>query len=162
MSLVWWARVNRMKLSCSDANDSALCRWNQWPGNKRPEVSRGVEGKMICSMNSQKVSLWAGHYGRIHRTFFSVFFSSFFLWLFFLFPHWLLKIILNMFIDFRDSKTSMWERNIYKLPPICSWTGIKPATQVCALTGNQTHNLLLYGSTLQPTEPYWPGLYWLS
>ena len=33
------------------------------------------------------------------------------------------------------------------------WPGIEPATQVCALTGNETHHLWLYRVTLQPTEP---------
>ena len=33
--------------------------------------------------------------------------------------------------------------------------GIEPATLECALTQNQTHNLLVYGMMLQPTEP--PG-----
>ena len=31
--------------------------------------------------------------------------------------------------------------------------GIKPITQVCALTGNQTHNLLVYEMTLQLSHP---------
>ena len=41
----------------------------------------------------------------------------------------------------RKRETSMWERNIDQLPP------------VCALTGEQTHNLLVFGTMLQPTEP---------
>ena len=32
--------------------------------------------------------------------------------------------------------------------------GTKPATQACALTRNQAHNLLAHGTMLQPTEPY--------
>ena len=40
----------------------------------------------------------------------------------------------------REGETSMCERNIYHLPPICS------------LAGDQTHNILVYGMTLQPTE----------
>ena len=35
--------------------------------------------------------------------------------------------------------------------------GIEPETWVCALTRNQTHNLLVHGMMLQPTEPCWPG-----
>ena len=35
--------------------------------------------------------------------------------------------------------------------------GIKPSTQVCALTRDQTLNLLVYGTTLQPTEPHSQG-----
>ena len=35
--------------------------------------------------------------------------------------------------------------------------GIEPATWVCALTGNQTHNISIYRTMLQTTEPHWPG-----
>ena len=35
--------------------------------------------------------------------------------------------------------------------------GTKPATQACTLTGNQTHDLLVCGTMLQPTES---GLMW--
>ena len=34
----------------------------------------------------------------------------------------------------------------------------KLATQACALTGNWTHDLLVYRLFRQPTEPHWPGL----
>ena len=37
--------------------------------------------------------------------------------------------------------------------------GIKPATWVCALTGNQTCDFSVYRMTLQPAEPHRPGLY---
>ena len=37
------------------------------------------------------------------------------------------------------------------------WTGIEPVTWVCALMGNQTQDLSVYGTRLQPTEPLWPG-----
>ena len=46
-----------------------------------------------------------------------------------------------------ERKTKHW------WPPIHAPTGIKPATWVCVLTGNRTHNPLVYGMTLQPTEP---------
>lgn len=39
----------------------------------------------------------------------------------------------------------MRKRNIYQLPPVCN------------LTRNQTHNILVYGTTLQPTEPLGQG-----
>ena len=35
--------------------------------------------------------------------------------------------------------------------------GTEPASKVCALTGSQTHELLVHGMTLQPTEPRQPG-----
>lgn len=34
--------------------------------------------------------------------------------------------------------------------------GIEPATWVCALTGNQTQDLLVHRMTLQPNGSYWP------
>ena len=40
----------------------------------------------------------------------------------------------------------MWERNIDGLPP------------VCALTGDQTRNLLVYRMMPQPTEPPGQGI----
>ena len=36
--------------------------------------------------------------------------------------------------------------------------GTKPTTWVCALARSQTHNLSVYGMTLQPREPHQPGL----
>ena len=35
----------------------------------------------------------------------------------------------------------------------------KPTTQAYALTGNWTYDLLAHQTTLQPTEPHWPGLF---
>ena len=37
------------------------------------------------------------------------------------------------------------ERNIDQLPPVHSPTEFEPTTWVCALTGNQTHNLSVMG-----------------
>ena len=37
------------------------------------------------------------------------------------------------------------------------WLVLKPATWVCVLTWNQTCDLLVNGTVLQPTEPYRPG-----
>ena len=45
-----------------------------------------------------------------------------------------------------------------QLPLVCHQLGTWPATQACALTGNQTHSLLVYGTMLQPAEP--PGQGW--
>ena len=64
-------------------------------------------------------------------------------------------------------ETSMRERSIDRLPPICSPTGCTawPKSGI----GDQTHNLGMcpdwesnlqpfgYGKMLQPTEPHWPG-----
>ena len=33
------------------------------------------------------------------------------------------------------------------------WPGTRPTTSICALIENQTHNLLVYGTVLQQTEP---------
>ena len=41
-------------------------------------------------------------------------------------------------------------------PQLGTW----PATQACALTGNQLCDLLVYGMMLQLTEPHWPGRIW--
>ena len=46
----------------------------------------------------------------------------------------------------KDGEKHQCERNIDLLPP------------QCALTGNQTHNLSVFGTMLQPTEPHQPGL----
>ena len=43
----------------------------------------------------------------------------------------------------REGETSMWERNIHRLPPVTASMGIKPAT------------FLVYGMALWPAEP--PG-----
>ena len=47
----------------------------------------------------------------------------------------------------RERETLMWERNIEQLPPVCS------------LTGDRTHNLLVYETTLPPTRPRCQGSY---
>ena len=58
----------------------------------------------------------------------------------------------------RKRETWTWERNVgWLLCCMCPNRGIKPTTWIRALTRNQTHDLLVYGSTLQPTEPYQPG-----
>lgn len=35
--------------------------------------------------------------------------------------------------------------------------GIELTTWVCVLTGNQTHDVTVHGTTHQLTEPHWPG-----
>ena len=55
-------------------------------------------------------------------------------------------------------ETPMGKRNIGQLPLVSAPTRTNPKTQACALAWNQTHDLLVYGTTLQPTEPHWPGL----
>ena len=52
------------------------------------------------------------------------------------------------------------EKNIDWLPPTCISTGDQSATRTCSLMGNQTHNILVQGKMLQPTEP--PGQGWKS
>ena len=50
----------------------------------------------------------------------------------------------------KEERELMWERTIGRFPP------------TRALTGNQTHNLLVYGMTFQPTEPSgqgWNGMF---
>ena len=44
----------------------------------------------------------------------------------------------------------MWERNISCLPLAHPWPGTWPATQACALTGNQTSNLSVHRPMLNP------------
>ena len=74
-----------------------------------------------------------------------------------------------MFIDFKEGKRGQerdrqreWggrETSIKSMQE-ASFTpqpGTEPTTQACALTGNQTHYLSVYGMTLQQTEPHWPG-----
>ena len=59
-----------------------------------------------------------------------------------------------MLLDFRE-RGREGERGGETL--IGCFLGTEPATQACALTGNQTHNLSGYGMMLQPTEPHEPG-----
>ena len=57
-----------------------------------------------------------------------------------------------MCIDFieRGRKNHQCERETsIGCLPYTPWLGIEPATQVCALIDNQTHNLLVYGMALQ-------------
>ena len=57
-----------------------------------------------------------------------------------------------MLIDFRERKEERRKHQLY-----APWWRIEPATQAHTLTANQTHNLLVYGVMLQPTD-HRPGL----
>ena len=58
----------------------------------------------------------------------------------------------------REGRKRERERNINRLPLVHVPPGTEPATQVYALIGNRTCELLVYRTLLQPTEPYQPGL----
>ena len=70
----------------------------------------------------------------------------------------------DMLINFREKARKgergwdnhQCERNINRLPLACSLTGIQNLSMCPG--GNRTHNLSVYGTMLQPTEPQWPGL----
>ena len=66
-----------------------------------------------------------------------------------------------MLIDFREEegRKTERERNPYLVGCLLyvPQLGTKPTTQACTLTGNQAHKLPVYKTTLQTTEPHWPG-----
>lgn len=49
------------------------------------------------------------------------------------------------------------ERDMDGLPPMCAPTKDQPETWTCVLTKNWTHDPLVHETTLEPTEPCWPG-----
>ena len=57
-----------------------------------------------------------------------------------------------------EGETTVWERNIHRLPP----KAVPIRDRTCSLTmcpdQCQTHDLVVYGTMLQPTEP--PGQAW--
>ena len=56
-----------------------------------------------------------------------------------------------LFLERREGKEKERERNINVLLPLtCSHLGTWPATQACALTGNQTSDPLVCRPTLNP------------
>ena len=65
-----------------------------------------------------------------------------------------------MFIDFREKGKRWGEREKHRYERDISVASCMLTDQgsnfqprcICALTGDQTHNLLVYGMTLQPTE----------
>ena len=50
----------------------------------------------------------------------------------------------------KGKETLMCKININQLPPAGPQPGTWPATQACALTRNQTHNLQVHGATRKP------------
>ena len=62
-----------------------------------------------------------------------------------------------MFIDFREigrEREKKKHRRERKTKIGClPYLGMEPTTEVCTLTGNRTHKVLVYGMILQPTEP---------
>ena len=74
----------------------------------------------------------------------------------------IIYLFLNMFIDFeieegREGMEEKGRETSIGCHPYASRLGIEPATWVCALSRNRTPNLLVCGTTLQPTEPHQPG-----
>ena len=72
-------------------------------------------------------------------------------------------LIEGMFVDFfrergRES-TRKEEKHLICCLSHMPWPGTEPTTPACALTGNQTCDLLVYGTVLQPTELHRPRLY---
>ena len=54
-----------------------------------------------------------------------------------------------LILEDRRRETLMWERHINQLPPVHAPNWMGPATYVCALTRNWTHNLLVYRTMFQ-------------
>lgn len=75
-----------------------------------------------------QLSIW--HF----KTIFSLCLSFYFI------PTW---HFLNVFVDFREKETSVWEKHWLAEPPTCSLLGIEPTTQACAPVGNPTRDLWL-------------------
>ena len=61
-------------------------------------------------------------------------------------------------------RTSMQERNIDWLPPVCTWTrdrrhpdrGLNPQPRCVPWLGVKPATFFGYGMVLQPTKPHWP------
>ena len=51
-----------------------------------------------------------------------------------------------------DVRLITWERKTDQPPPVLPQVGTEPSAWTCALTSNQTHSPLVYGTMLQPTE----------
>lgn len=58
----------------------------------------------------------------------------------------------------REKEALMWDRIINQVPPTCAPNGDQTCHLGMFLTRNQTLHLLMYRTTLQPTEPHQPGL----
>ena len=96
------------------------------------------------------------HNSAIHRMFYPFFLIN------------ILKLILFLvsspevtflFIAFRERGRER-ERKKHQLVVFLHipWPQIEPSTWVCAMTGNPTCDLWVYGTMFQSTEPYQPGL----
>ena len=57
-----------------------------------------------------------------------------------------------MFFDFREGGRERNRETLIGCLLLVPWLGTEPATQVCALTGDQTYNLLVYGRMLHPAD----------
>ena len=57
----------------------------------------------------------------------------------------------------RERNINMRERNTNWLLLYVPQPGTKTTTWACALTGNRTHDILIYGTMFQPIEPCQPG-----
>ena len=70
-----------------------------------------------------------------------------------------LKDFIYLFLEKGKRREKERERNIdVWLPLARPQLGTWPATQACALTGNQTSDLLACSAGTQSTEPHQPGL----
>ena len=67
-----------------------------------------------------------------------------------------------LFSESRKGRAKERERNISWLPLVCLQMGTQPTTQACALTGNQTHNLLACRPVLSPLSHTSQGWIFLS
>ena len=63
----------------------------------------------------------------------------------------------SLILEWGTRKKHWCERNIDRLPLVSTQLGTVPAAQACALIRKWTCNLLVYGTTLQATEPHQPG-----
>ena len=62
---------------------------------------------------------------------------------------------LRMFIDLRERERE--RETLIGCLPFAPQPGVKPATYVCALTGNQATHFLMYEKMFQATESPGPG-----
>ena len=76
-------------------------------------------------------------------------------------PFIFLKDFIYLFLDRGEGREKERERNIIVCSLECPLLGTWPATQACALTGNQPETLGLQAGA-QSTEPHQPGPYTYS
>ena len=71
--------------------------------------------------------------------------------------------LINLFFERGERTEEEWERNINVwLPFTCPHQGLGPATQACALTGNQMSKPFGSQVSTRSTEPHQPTLPFLS